>query len=869
MVACGTGFFSITIQIQGSFLGPFIDISAWAKVRSLCWSLSSPHSRPLSSPLSSPLQGKVHLVASLLSAHWTGAPGYTLAIDIALAVAGAALGGAAVYAADKKKSSQIRELSRRTLDDEHRRFLAAAEGSIDAFYILDSVRDPNGQVRDFTFRYLNAPAEQRFKIPRTEMIGSSFRKRMEPVVFSTGGKFTEEHFRRYREVLATGIPASIEFHAGGPGICLSWLRHQVIKLGDGIAITSSDLSELKQVQDRFQKLAQFSDRIFDNAPFSIFATDADGTITAMNLAAEALTGYRAPELVNQASLLSLHDHQELDERSAQIFADRGIRLTGFDVIAGTASSPEDDAALDADRETDAALEREWTLIRRDGTRVAVSLAVNVLRGADGARTGMIAIASDLNARRRAAGIAPQATIHDGLTGLIGQSLLEDRISQAIKRCKRNATKVAVLTIDLDHFKRINDALGHRVGDEILTVAAARLLEKVRTADTVARTGGDEFIIVVSDQVKLSDIEFCAELFLRAISAPYNVQGHTINVTASVGICLYPDLAGDTEHMLRRSEAAMYAAKEAGRNRSVVFAPTMLDEASSRLSMEGALRQALNHDELFLEYQPQVELPSGKVIGMEALLRWRHPRFGLVSPSHFIPMAEKTGLLPDFGIWAMHRACRDAKWIQDRLGRRVSLSVNLTPNQFEQKKLLKTIEEALAESRLAAEDLEIEIIENTLMINSTSNLKTLAMIRDLGVKLSIDDFGTGFCNFNYLLQYQVDRLKIDQSFVRQAASDSNAASVVRTVIAMSHGLGVTVIAEGVETREQLKFLMRRRCDQAQGYFFARPLSPERFVESVPVIEAMSLAEPAGDRQAAALPEGLIPGDLAGDAELSVT
>jgi EAL domain-containing protein (putative c-di-GMP-specific phosphodiesterase class I) len=209
------------------------------------------------------------------------------------------------------------------------------------------------------------------------------------------------------------------------------------------------------------------------------------------------------------------------------------------------------------------------------------------------------------------------------------------------------------------------------------------------------------------------------------------------------------------------------------------------------------------------------------------------------------MAEKMGLLPEFGIWAMHRACRDAKWIQNQIGRRVSLSVNLSPNQFEQKKLLKTIEYALAESGLAANDLEIEIIENTLMINSTANLKTLQMIRDLGVKLSIDDFGTGFCNFNYLLQYQVDRLKIDQSFVRQAANDTNAASVVRTVIAMSHGLGVTVIAEGVETREQLKFLMRRRCDQAQGYLFARPLSPERFVDAVPMIESMVLSEAAAE------------------------
>jgi len=717
-------------------------------------------------------------------------------------------------------------------EEERQRFLAAAEGSMDAFYILDSVRDGSGAIRDFSFRYVNPVTERRFNAARRELLGTSYRSRMDSIL-------EEGQFNRYCEVVSSGEPLRIEFPVKRPGARVTWLRHQVVKLGDGIAVTSTDLSEFKSVQDRFQKVAEFSDMIFDNAPFTILATDANGTITAMNIEAEALTGYRSAELVDTASLLLLHDTEEIEERASQIHSEHGIRLEGFDVIAG----PPEGWRHEATGPGESVREEPWTFIRRDGTRVQVSLAVKVLRGADGRRTGMIGIASDTAARALALKTASLVTNHDTLTGLIGYNLLEDRISQSIKRSRRSGTKVAVLTIDLDHFKRINDALGHKVGDEILTVAASRLLEKVRSADTVARIGGDEFIVVVSDQMKVSDIEFCAELFLRAISAPYNVQGHTINVTASVGICLYPDFAGDTEHMLRRSESAMHAAKEAGRNRSVLFAPQMLEDASSRLSMEGALRQALDNEELFLEYQPQVELPSGKVVGMEALLRWRHPRFGLVSPAHFIPMAEKMGLLTEFGMWAMHRACREAKWIQDRIGRRVSLSVNLSPNQFEQKKLLKTIEDSLTESGLAAADLEIEIIENTLMINSTANLKTLQMIRGLGVKLSIDDFGTGFCNFNYLLQYQVDRLKIDQSFVRQAANDANAASVVRTVIAMSHGLGVTVIAEGVETREQLKFLLRRRCDQAQGYFFARPLSPERFVEAVPAIESTVLIDPS--------------------------
>jgi diguanylate cyclase (GGDEF)-like protein len=752
-------------------------------------------------------------------------------VDAGLGLTGAVLGGVSVYLANRGKSSPP-ATKQQSLEQQDEHFRAAMESSPNAFYIVDSVRDEDGRIVDFTLRYLNLQAEQRLKCKRSEVIGTSCRRMMESI-------HPDYQFDRYCEAVNTGEPITLEFPVNVPGSRFTWLRHQVVKLGDGLAVTSTDLSELKTAQQRFESVAEFSDMIFEQAPFSIIATDAHGTITAVNLEAEKLTGYSSGELIHTASFLLLHDPEELKQRAARIHSEQGIFVEGLDLIAGRPGSAQ--GAKGAETIQD----EVWTFIRRDGTRLAVNLAVKVLRDAAGERTGIIAIASDVSASKPTIGHLSLGTTHDPLTGLIGHSLLEDRIAQAIKRSKRAATKVAVFTIDLDHFKRINDSLGHRIGDEILTVAATRLTEKVRSADTVARLSGDEFIVVVSDQLKISDVEFCAEQLLRAISAPYAVHGHTINVTASVGICLYPDFAGDTEHLLRRSEAAMYSAKEMGRNRAALFSSSMLEDASSRLSMEGALRQALDRNELFLEYQPQVALPSGKVIGMEALLRWRHSRFGLVSPAHFIPIAEKIGILTDFGEWAMRQACRDAKWIQTRLGRSVSLSVNLSPNQFEQKRLLRTIEEALQVSGLPASDLEIEIIENTLMINSTANLKTLQMIRDLGVRLSIDDFGTGFCNFNYLLQYQVDRLKIDQSFVRQAANDTNAASVVRTVIAMSHGLGVKVIAEGVETREQLKFLMRRRCDQAQGYFFARPLSPEHFVDSVAVIEAMNLGDPSGE------------------------
>jgi diguanylate cyclase (GGDEF)-like protein len=780
-------------------------------------------------------------------------------------VVGAVIGGVSVRFANRKQLSAGKK-ERASLALKQQRFLATTETAVDAFYTLESVRAPDGRITDFTFRYLNPHAAKRLDLESKSIVGTSYRERM-------GTVLSDSQFAQYCEVVESGNPLTVDFPISMPHSDLTWLRHKVVKLDDGIAITSTDLSEFKAVQDRFKSVAEFSDTIFAHAPFSIIATDAAGTITAVNLEAEALTGYTSAELVGVGSVLQLLDPDELRQRAEQLFVEHGIRMEGVDVVAGTHAVPKRDynsrlrrAATLAHtpvmhpsgrhsgqvRTSEKIHERPCTFVRRDGTRIPVSLAVKVLSGPDGVRTGMIAIASDVSTSKLATAGIVTSSSHDNLTGLIGPALLEDRIAQAIKRAGRNSLKTAVLTIDIDHFRRINDALGHRIGDDILTMAAARLLEKVRTADTVARIGADEFIVVISDQAKISDIEFCAALFLRTLCVPYTVQGHTINLTASVGICVSPDFASDTERLLRRSEAAMYAAKEAGRNRTMLFAPDMLEDASSRLSMEGALRHALDRSELFLEYQPQVELPSGKVIGMEALLRWRHPRFGLVSPAHFIPIAEKIGLLPEFGAWAMDRACHEAKWIQTQLSRRISLSVNLSPNQFQQNKLLNSIKESLRSSGLDPADLEVEIIESTLMINSTANLETLQLIRDLGVGLSIDDFGTGFCNFNYLLQYEVDRLKIDQSFVRQAANDGSAASVVRTVIAMSHGLGIKVIAEGVETREQLKFLMRRRCDQAQGYYFARPLSPEQFVLSVPTIEAMNLNDPSGEHQTARRP-----------------
>jgi EAL domain-containing protein (putative c-di-GMP-specific phosphodiesterase class I) len=297
------------------------------------------------------------------------------------------------------------------------------------------------------------------------------------------------------------------------------------------------------------------------------------------------------------------------------------------------------------------------------------------------------------------------------------------------------------------------------------------------------------------------------------------------------VCIFPDFAADAKHLLKRADSAMYVAKENGRNQYQIFSESMLQETAERLTMEHALRHALTNRELSMHYQPQISLTTGAVTGMEALLRWTHPRLGSISPAQFIPLAEETGLIVSIGEWAFMTACCEGKALQDELGMDLTVSVNLSPRQFQQKNLVHVVENSLAKSGLPPEKLQIEITENMLMVNSEDVLDKLQRMRELGVRISIDDFGTGFCSFSYLLQYQVDRLKIDQSFVKKAGTDANAAAVVRTIIAMSHGLNIKVVAEGVETEDQLRFLLRRKCDEAQGYFVAQPMAPEEFCEAV--------------------------------------
>ncbi len=692
------------------------------------------------------------------------------------------------------------------VETEHSRFIAAAETSLDGFCLLDAVRGPDGGIADFCATYLNRNMETFTGVARADLQN----KLLSKMLPTTLGAL----FRELCEVVETGQPAREERRFPKPEVSAQWVRYQAVRLADGVALTCSDVTEAYRTKERLERLAEFNDSIFQNAPFSIFATDPDGIVSAMNGAAEKLSGYAREHLVGKASITILHDRRELEARARELSLPVAVATDGFQVL--TANVTEGEMA-----------EHEWTCIRRDGTRTPISLAMRGVTGATGELSGYVGIAVDVTERKAMLEYVTHLATHDQLTGLAGRAHLQDRIVQAVERAHRYGTKVAIFVLDLDQFKRINDSLGHWAGDQVLIETANRLRDAVRSSDTVARMGGDEFVVVMEDMVSLRDIEHCAANLVTRFAPEMTIEGHQLHITASVGVSVYPDVHGDARHMLKWADAAMYSAKENGRNQHLMFNEDMLRETADRLSLERALRNAIARNELRLHYQPQISLTTGAVIGMEALLRWQHPELGLLMPAKFMPLAEETGLIIPIGEWAFAEACCEGQQIREELGMDLTLAVNLSPRQFGQKNLLQVAQHALRLSGLPANALEIEITENTLMVNSAATMEMLENLRALGVRTAIDDFGTGFCNFSYLIQYKVDRLKIDQRFVRLAATDANAAAVVRSIIAMSHGLDVKVVAEGLETEQEMRFLVRRRCDEAQGYLISKPVPAADF------------------------------------------
>jgi diguanylate cyclase (GGDEF)-like protein len=418
-------------------------------------------------------------------------------------------------------------------------------------------------------------------------------------------------------------------------------------------------------------------------------------------------------------------------------------------------------------------------------------------------------------------------LHDPLTKLPNRVLLEDRIEQAIAHAERSKVNCAVLFVDLDRFKVVNDSLGHFVGDELLRGVASRLQGLVRGEDTVSRMGGDEFVLLLREVEGTPDALDVASKALAALREPFRVHQQELYVTPSIGIAIYPEHGNTAQMLITRADAAMYNVKKGGRNDVRVFATEMSTFFPERLMLENDLRRALERHEFELHYQPKVELADGSVVGMEALVRWRHPRKGLVSPDQFIPLAEESGLIVPIGRWVIEEACRQNKAWQDSGMPHLRVAVNISGLQFRQKDLLESIGYALGSSGLAPECLEVEITESVVMQNASDAIVTLERLSAMGVHVSIDDFGTGYSSLSYLKRFPIDKLKIDRSFIRDVSSDMEDAAIVRATIGLAHNLRLRVVAEGVETAEQLEFLRALGCDEYQGYYKSKPVAPAEF------------------------------------------
>jgi diguanylate cyclase (GGDEF)-like protein len=417
--------------------------------------------------------------------------------------------------------------------------------------------------------------------------------------------------------------------------------------------------------------------------------------------------------------------------------------------------------------------------------------------------------------------------HDFLTGLPNRMLLNDRIGRAIALATRHTKKVAVLFLDLDGFKHINDSLGHPIGDKLLQSIAKRLVDCIRGSDSVSRQGGDEFVVLLLELEQAEDAAVTARRMLQAVAQPHCVDQHDLHVTASIGVSVYPDDGLDADTLIKNADTAMYQAKENGRRSFQFFKPAMNAWAVERQSIEEDLRRALERQEFALHYQPKINLTTGAITGAEALLRWTHPTRGSISPARFIPIAEDCGLILPIGAWVLREACAQARaWMDAGLPVR-SMAVNVSAMEFRDKSFLDGLFAILDETGLDPRSLELELTESVLMKHAASTASILQTLRKSGIQVAVDDFGTGYSSLSYLQKFPVDAVKIDQSFVRQISTAGDDTTIVKAVIGMARGLKLRVIAEGVETLEELAFLRAYRCEEAQGYYFSRPVLPQQF------------------------------------------
>jgi diguanylate cyclase (GGDEF)-like protein/PAS domain S-box-containing protein len=472
---------------------------------------------------------------------------------------------------------------------------------------------------------------------------------------------------------------------------------------------------------------------------------------------------------------------------------------------------------------------EKRYLRKDGSPIWVGLTIACKRDNTGARLYDISVVEDISSRKRAEERIQYLATHDGLTGLPNRVMFGQLLNLSLETARRYGRKLAVLFIDLDRFKVINDTLGHEAGDVLLREIGARLRECLRAADVVARLGGDEFVVLLQEIDDPAQAAAVARDILAVVMKPVAILGRECRVTASIGVCVHPEDGQDDQAIMKNADMAMYLAKEEGKNNFQFFTNRMKPQSIERLAIETNLRRALELEELSLHYQAKVNFKSGEITGVEALLRWYNPELGSVSPVRFIPLAEETGLIIPIGRWVLKTACaQSVAWQKQGLSP-VRLSVNLSMRQLGDEGIVAEVESVLAETGLRPDLLELEVTESTIMHNAERAVRVLTAIKNLGVRLAIDDFGTGYSSLAHLKRFPIDTLKVDRSFIREVHKDAEDRAIAEAIIAMGKTLSLTVVAEGVETPEQQAFLSDKLCDEMQGYYFSTPVAAQDFAE----------------------------------------
>ena len=562
--------------------------------------------------------------------------------------------------------------------------------------------------------------------------------------------------------------------------------------------------ERKIMEDALSEEKERAQVTLNSIGDAVICTDSAGNVTFLNTAAETITGWAREDAAGRPMVEVVQ------------------------ILNGATRVPVADPMARAMRKDEAVhLPANSILLRRDGSEVPIEDSVAPIHAGAGKATGAVIVFRDVSETRALVQQMAYSAQHDFLTGLPNRMLFNDRVGQAIAFSARHRNKIAVLFLDLDGFKHINDSLGHPIGDKLLQSVTQRLVDCVRGSDTVSRQGGDEFVVLLSEVKHLEDAAITARRMLQAVAQVHSIDLHDLHVTASIGISVYPDDGVDAETLVKNADTAMYQAKEKGRQGYQFFKPAMNARAVERQSIEEDLRRALKREEFCVLYQPKIDLKTGEVAGAEALIRWIHPTRGMIPPAQFISVAEECGLILPIGAWVMREVCRQARaWTVADLPP-TTVAVNVSAMEFRVEEFPDTLFAILEETGLDPTRLEIELTETVLLKRADSVASILRRVRERGVQVALDDFGTGYSSLSYLRRFPVDALKIDQSFIRQITTAGEDTAIITAIIAMARSLNLRVIAEGVETLEELTFLRAHHCDQAQGFYFSPPVRADQF------------------------------------------